>query len=254
KASVNVTRSRRLNLELFLDHSRPDAGSGTALISRKISMTIGVDVHRGIVASFRNWASESLRPQRWTGKSLALTGAMVCLVISVSITLFVLSRDAARLRARVSQLHQENSELQSQLSEIQALRQLIAQLQQEKSGTSNLNPLSVESDVQLSQVLHDDSRVVALDAKGNLVRAEWIPPEFQPLVKTALETGRVEVRRSLPRNQAAVLMGRGSADSFALVSPVGVLVEEDQPTLRWNPLNGATSYSVRISDSEYKEA
>jgi hypothetical protein len=31
------------------------------------------------------------------------------------------------------------------------------------------------------------------------------------------------------------------------------VVEEDQPTFCWKPLNGATSYTVTVSDSDYSE-
>lgn len=32
-----------------------------------------------------------------------------------------------------------------------------------------------------------------------------------------------------------------------------VVVEEDQPTFRWKPLNGATSYTVSVSNSDYSD-
>jgi hypothetical protein len=44
--------------------------------------------------------------------------------------------------------------------------------------------------------------------------------------------------------------GSGNA-SFSLQSPVGVLVRAEAPTFRWNALEGATSYTVKVFDSGF---
>ncbi len=42
----------------------------------------------------------------------------------------------------------------------------------------------------------------------------------------------------------------GDGVAFPLVNPVGVVVRGDRPTLRWQPLSGATSYTVTLLDSD----
>jgi len=252
KTSVDV-KTCRVNLEFFLDQLRLDQ-SGTG--AERISMRIRVDFNRGWIASFRSWTSRVLKEQLSRGRSLAIAGGMLSVAIALSITSSLLSREAARLRARIGELQLENSDLQSQVADIPMLREKIAELQRHGPGTVEPDPAAVQSDpgLKLSEILHDGSRVVGLDATGNLARAEWIPPEFQAMVQMALATGRIEVPRSLPGRQTAKLMGGGAgSESFALVSPVGVVVEEDRPTLHWKPLKGATSYTVTISDSGYRE-
>jgi hypothetical protein len=52
--------------------------------------------------------------------------------------------------------------------------------------------------------------------------------------------------------RAGTLMGGpGEGVAFALLSPVGTVVESDRPTFRWRPLNGAINYSVTIHDSNF---
>jgi hypothetical protein len=43
--------------------------------------------------------------------------------------------------------------------------------------------------------------------------------------------------------------GSGEGVSFALLSPVGTVVETDHPTFRWRPLSGATTYALNVYDS-----
>jgi hypothetical protein len=52
--------------------------------------------------------------------------------------------------------------------------------------------------------------------------------------------------------KSGTLMG-GSVEgvAFPLVGPVGTIVRTDRPTLRWRPLNGATSYTVTILDPSF---
>jgi len=47
----------------------------------------------------------------------------------------------------------------------------------------------------------------------------------------------------------------GSQDGtpLQLLSPVGAVVKTDRPTLRWKSLPGATTYVVKVFDSNFKE-
>jgi len=68
----------------------------------------------------------------------------------------------------------------------------------------------------------------------------------------ALTTGTVKTPRELAElsRNAGTLMGEtGDGVAFPLVSPVGVVVRGDRPTLRWQPLSGATNYTVTLLDS-----
>ena len=107
--------------------------------------------------------------------------------------------------------------------------------------------------------LLDGGREVTLDRRGNLRGLEGLPPAVQNLVGHSLRTASVQTPRSLDslRNGASgVLMG-GDAGAggvpFALVSPVGKILREQRPVLRWRALAGAASYTVVIVNADFKQ-
>src|SRR5262249_3663908 len=70
------------------------------------------------------------------------------------------------------------------------------------------------------------------------------------LVIEALKNGRPEIPNNLSelRGKSSKLMGGDNAERFNLEEPVGKVILSNRPTLRWQPLNGAESYTVTIVD------
>jgi anti-sigma factor RsiW len=102
--------------------------------------------------------------------------------------------------------------------------------------------------------LKDGPEQITLDEQDNVTGLESADHRR---VKTALTTGRVE-RPRMPREllgSSAPTMGRPDGPAFALLYPVGRIVESDRPTFLWRPLAGSVSYQVTIADPEagYKE-
>ncbi|HEX8843662.1 MAG TPA: zf-HC2 domain-containing protein [Pyrinomonadaceae bacterium] len=100
--------------------------------------------------------------------------------------------------------------------------------------------------------LEDGDTRVTLDERGRAGGLDSLSPAHQRLVTRVLTSARVETP-PLPwegDSKGDRLMG-GSGDevSFSLHSPVGKVVETTRPTLRWTPLEGATSYVVTVRDS-----
>jgi hypothetical protein len=103
--------------------------------------------------------------------------------------------------------------------------------------------------------LKDNDREISLDSRGNLVGLERATPSTQRAVRAVL------VGESLSRPQvldelttpAISLMGQPAAagNQFKLLGPLGVVARSDRPTLRWQPLAGATSYTVPVFDSDF---
>jgi hypothetical protein len=95
------------------------------------------------------------------------------------------------------------------------------------------------------------------DARGGLRGLEALSPEARGAVRRSRETRRVETPRVLDGRAGAeggVLMsGETNAGApFALVGPVGRVVREDRPVLRWRPLAGAVSYRASVVDSNFQ--
>jgi predicted anti-sigma-YlaC factor YlaD len=104
--------------------------------------------------------------------------------------------------------------------------------------------------------LNDNGHLITLDAGGNLSAPTSLTPAEEQLIKSALTTGRVETPPDLPAlaGQTGALMGASSEGvPFPLVAPLGVVVESDRPTLRWQPLAGATGYAVTVYDSDFNK-
>jgi hypothetical protein len=105
--------------------------------------------------------------------------------------------------------------------------------------------------------LNDGAGRVTLDAQGNLTGLESLSPADQQRIKMALMTRKVETPKTLRELKSAsgAVMGSPTDASFALLSPIGKIVTSNRPTLRWQPLRGAISYQVTITDSRanYKE-
>jgi hypothetical protein len=68
-----------------------------------------------------------------------------------------------------------------------------------------------------------------------------------------LSTGRAQTPafiEELVGRPGALLSGTSQSESFKPSSPVGTVVRHDRPTLEWQPLSGADSYTVTVSDSD----
>lgn len=238
KSSIEVPSGGRINFHLSQD-LRPDEMVG-------MSMKIDIKAERSLATSLKNWMGQALRPHTWSGrgKSLAWAACAASLTLALLMPFIALSG----LRDQMNHLQQENAELRTQISALSALEAQVAELQQSQIQTPNSPPKILEA-------LHDGSSLVALDGQGNLTGVESIPQRFQEMIKDALATGQAATPElSSLGPMTAKLMGDNiGSETFALVSPVGVVIETARPTFRWKPLKGAINYSIIVSDSDYNE-
>lgn len=139
-------------------------------------------------------------------------------------------------------------------------------------GTGSLIEPNPQSDIMIT--LADGSRRIILDTNGKLTGLESLPPATQQAVKEALleknlfgdvissivQLNAPPVRRSFQgvtgvgglagggRMVAPAGSESAGAPPFELISPTGVIIESDQPTLQWQALEGATVYMVAVFD------
>jgi len=111
--------------------------------------------------------------------------------------------------------------------------------------------------VKILLALNDGAGAITLDSQGNFVGLDSLSPPDQQRVKAALETGEVQISKTIKelRESSAPNMGGSSGGALALIGPTGAVVAGRRPTFRWQPLNGATSYQITITDpaAGYKE-
>ena len=101
--------------------------------------------------------------------------------------------------------------------------------------------------------LNDGGTRVTLDASGNIDGLAPLQDSSSQAVRRALTTGQVEVPdlSELSGVKGRLLGPTNDGVEFSLISPVGIVTRSARPTLRWQPLKGATSYTVTILDGSY---
>jgi len=101
--------------------------------------------------------------------------------------------------------------------------------------------------------LNDGGKRVTLDANGNIDGLAPLQDSSSQAVRRALATGQVEVPdlSELIGVKGRLLGRTNDGVEFSLISPVGIVTRSAKPTLHWQPLSGATSYTVTILDGSY---
>lgn len=129
-----------------------------------------------------------------------------------------------------------------------------------QQGQANRNnaspPVRTNPQPPVTIALNDGAQQVTLDSQGNLGGLETLPPATQRAVREALTNkglSRPALLDDLSGQNITLLDNTAEGVPFALVGPTGVVVQSTQPTLRWQPLKGATAYVVAIFDDNFKQ-
>lgn len=127
------------------------------------------------------------------------------------------------------------------------------------SGSRPVPPAGLhpsEGSRQIALVLNDGGRTITLDKQGEVVGLENLPRPLQQAIKSALTAQRLErpaILAALNDKPGTLLSEPGAGLPFQLVSPVGEVIQPNQPTFRWLPLIGASSYRVTVTDANLNE-
>jgi hypothetical protein len=111
------------------------------------------------------------------------------------------------------------------------------------------------SPISIPVQLHDGSREITIDEKGNVAGLEQLGPETQGIVKQALITAQLskpQVLLDLSGPQSRLMGPTAGRSTFALLGPVGTVIADTQPTLRWQGLVGASHYVVSVFDTRFE--
>ncbi|HEX8845558.1 MAG TPA: hypothetical protein VF791_12980 [Pyrinomonadaceae bacterium] len=102
--------------------------------------------------------------------------------------------------------------------------------------------------------LKDGDGEVSLDAQGNLGGLEQLSPQIRQAVQTALASERLPeppILTELTGPKISLMDASSDGLPFNLMSPVRAVISTNRPTLRWQPLAGATGYTVSVFDSNF---
>ena len=113
-------------------------------------------------------------------------------------------------------------------------------------------PASDQLAVALS--LEDNGRKVQLDNSGKLIGLEELPEASRALVRTVLTAknlSKPDVLDQLNAPSITLMDPTARENKFSLLGPSGTVIATDQPTLRWQALSGAESYTVSVFDADF---
>ena len=97
---------------------------------------------------------------------------------------------------------------------------------------------------------------MTLDSRGSLAGVGALTPSNGERVREAVQTGRLSLPSTLSElnGRESPLMGTANAPEFRLLAPLGTVVLDTRPMLRWTPVAGATTYIVTLQDQATGQA
>ncbi|MDQ2856883.1 MAG: hypothetical protein M3R68_11175 [Acidobacteriota bacterium] len=113
---------------------------------------------------------------------------------------------------------------------------------------------SVEATPPATALLKDNGTEIRLDQDGKLIGLEKLDETTQQMAKAALAGENLTRPKELEglSSPRIKLLGEPPGETtFRLVSPLGQMIIEDHPTLKWRPLAGATGYVVTVFDKNF---
>jgi hypothetical protein len=104
--------------------------------------------------------------------------------------------------------------------------------------------------------LNDNGEKLKIDQSGSVAGLKNLPPETQRSIKETLLAA--EIRKPEALIELAGVQGpvRGTTEhklSFRLLSPCGVVLSNNLPAFKWEPLDSATGYRVLVADAANQE-
>jgi hypothetical protein len=102
--------------------------------------------------------------------------------------------------------------------------------------------------------LKDNNREIRVDPEGKLTGMEGFDESSQRMVKAALSGEGLSKPNVLANisSPPIKLLGEPAGEStLQLIGPIGIVVTEQRPNLKWRELNGATSYVVSVFDNNF---
>lgn len=157
-------------------------------------------------------------------------------------------------RSRLPEIAQfDNNQNAAQSNINLANGSLIANAAPENSPPDTVPPAENIPTNETFYALNDGRLTV--DEKGSVRGTENLSPAAQNLIRQSLQTGKITVAAHSLGGGGGVLMSEGNADNgvpFGLQTPIGKVIRENRPLLRWKPLKTAASYSVAVVDDQFR--
>lgn len=102
--------------------------------------------------------------------------------------------------------------------------------------------------------LVDGTRKIEISKEGNVLKAPGITEQQIAQMEAIIKSRKLVVSEDLQtlNPKPGTLLGEDPAKNFKLRSPVGIVVLENRPLFRWDPLSGASGFQVAVLDQDLK--
>jgi hypothetical protein len=121
-----------------------------------------------------------------------------------------------------------------------------------KTNSATVTPAPSTAETRIA--LRDNNGRVTINDEGRIAGLSSLAPDEERAMRDALNKGALQAPASLRQlnGEAETLLGGSNQEvAFSLLSPVGTIVRSDRPGLRWQPLEGASNYTVAVFDSDF---
>ena len=135
---------------------------------------------------------------------------------------------------------------------VAALENAIARIEQNGNDLRRqIEGISAKRPGGAPLALKDGNRQILIDEKGELLGFDMLPANYRDALKDALTAGRISILpppETTLGQKGSTLGSRPQGRTFEALSPAGTAVEDTRPVFEWQPLAGATSYTVFVKD------
>ncbi|HWT01118.1 MAG TPA: zf-HC2 domain-containing protein [Pyrinomonadaceae bacterium] len=218
-----------------------------------------------------SWSLAALWRRIWHTNALRLAGAAAVLLLAVGLTLWLFLKPAGTGSNEVVEVKPTPTPAASP-GETHATPTPSPEVRQEVQASdrrpettpTQIGPRPAPAAEPAATViaLNDGPNRVAVDGRGRVEGLDFLSPEDRRAVRSALLNRRVAppaALAGLEARQGTLMSVPGSADTppgatiFGPESPVGKVLRSDAPTFRWQPLAGASSYTVNVFDTDFRK-
>lgn len=238
----------RIIFESHLE-SCPECNTKADSLRAAARATPAPESHRRWLSAFRH------RPQLWTlARAAGIIAVIGCLLIVIA--LWIQRQPAQGLHQAAQTEHRDNPAAPPPLKEMgggnenESARAESDDPVAANTSAEEQSPAASENVIRLK----DGDAEVSFDSQGHLTGLEKLAPHIQSAVQTALAHGHLpepRVLNELAGPKINLMGGPSEGLPFKLIAPVGVAVAHSRPTLRWQALDGADSYTVSVFDSDF---
>ena len=209
----------------------------------------------------RRWFTLPNGPKHWSPLQIA---ASVIIIVAIALMTILLLRPRAGQPKQLVQGNNTNGGNANSATSITNNQTDAKKTNQEeptvKDNNFNTHPQAKKNEprpsTEITVVLKDGNRHVMIDAQGKLVGANSLPSSWQRAIRETIISKRLSKPKELDQLKVETGTLLGTSDNgipFELLGPVGNIIENNHPTFHWGPLDGASSYTISIFDSNLNE-